>query len=72
MPDTIKAADELNAAGFDHRQARAILRAQAEVCSECATKPELEKVVARLEGMDRWLKFIAVGVAAVMIKLFLD
>ena len=72
MRDTMNIADKLQAAGFDDRQARAIVSAQTEALGDYARQSELEKLVVRVDGMDRWLKFVAVGVAALLIKQFLN
>ena len=75
MLDTMKVADNLREAGFDERRARAIVRAQAEGNAQYATKTEVGDAVARLDaridGMDKWLKFVAVGMAAVLLQVFL-
>ena len=68
MRDTMNIADKLQAAGFDDRQARAIVSAQTEALGDYARQSELEKLVVRVDGMDRWLKFVAVGVAAILMK----
>ena len=48
--DTLAAADELRGAGFDDKQARAIIGVQQNARTELATKADLEALAGRLEA----------------------
>ena len=48
--DTLAAADELRGAGFDDKQARAIIGVQQSFRTELATKADLEALAGRLEA----------------------
>lgn len=48
--DTLAAADELRGAGFDDKQARAIIGVQQSSHTELATKADLEALAGRLEA----------------------
>ena len=48
--DTLAAADELRDAGFDEKQARAIIAIQQSAGEQLATKADLDAVAARLEA----------------------
>ena len=78
MRDTINIADDLNAAGFDNQQARAIMSAHAKAGAEYATKSDLvllagrfDVLTARMDAMDKWSKFGVGLLAAIFLKLFL-
>ena len=76
MPDTMKIADELSAAGMENRQAWVIARALSD--TEYATKGDvalltgqLNVLTGRTDAMDKWLKFGVGLLAAVFLKIFL-
>ena len=48
--DTLAAADELRNAGFDEKQARAIVEIHRNAREDLATKGDLETLARRLEG----------------------
>ena len=86
MPDTMKIADELNAAGIGDQQARAIARMQAQASEEYATKDDvalltervnivmerLDVFSGRMDALDKWMKFSVGVMAAMFLKIFLD
>ena len=71
MPDTIKVTDELSASGLGDQQARAIMRAYSDLSADFVRKSEFEKLIVRIDGMDRWMKFCAAGIAVLVAKTIL-
>ena len=69
MRDTMNIADKLQAAGFDDRQARAIVSAQTESPEVGGgARSVMERLRIRLDKMERLLMFVAYGVAAILMK----
>ena len=64
--DTLAAADELRDAGFDEKQARAIIAIQQSARTELATKADLAGLRA---GMYRALWIQGVGIIAILTAL---
>ena len=69
MRDTTDTAEKLRAAGFSDRQASVIARAQTEALEvDGGASPAVERLLVRLDKINRLLKFIAAGVAVMLIK----